>query len=55
LVGRAVVVDVEIGTRLRADERVPFACRAARLAQWGVVDPRRVDWALCLPEIVQGV
>ena len=24
-------------------ERVPFACRVARVAQWGVVDPRRVD------------
>jgi hypothetical protein len=35
------VVDVEVGTRLRADQRVPFACRAARLAQWGLVNPRQ--------------
>jgi transposase len=34
------VVDVEIGTQLRADPRVPFACRVARLAHWGLVNPR---------------
>src|SRR5271157_1335765 len=47
--GGALVVAVEIGTRQRADRRVRFARRAACLAQWGAVDPRRADWALCLP------
>src|SRR5258708_237967 len=40
LSGCSFVVDVEIGTQLWPDQRVPFACRAARLGYWGAVDPR---------------
>jgi hypothetical protein len=42
-----LVVDVEVGTQLRADQkRVPFACRVARVAQWGWFHPRRREGAL---------
>ena len=46
--GGALVVVVEVGTRQRADRRVRFARRAACLAQWGAVDPRRADVALII-------